>query len=75
MPYGKQVDGEKMKRVAKMLKKELPGLGFALITFEFDKPGMRNYVSNAQRNDMITALYEVAERLRKQKDFLTPTDN
>lgn len=64
-----------MRQIAKMINKELGGLGFALVVFEFNKPGMSNYISNAQRPDMIKALYETAERLNGKQDFATPESN
>lgn len=71
----KQVDAEKMKQMARMISKEIPGLGFCLLTFDFKSVGMSNYISNAKREDMIKALFECAERLKRGKDFMTPTDN
>lgn len=37
--------------------------GWCLITFGFNAPGIGNYVSNASRPDMITALRELADQL------------
>jgi len=45
--------------------------GFALIVFEFSKPGISNYISNAKRGDMITALRETADRLERNQDIPT----
>lgn len=42
--------------------------GFVLLTFGFDAPGIANYVSNAERSDMITAMRECADRLEKKQD-------
>jgi len=44
-------------------------MGFALLVFEFGKPGIGNYISNAQRSDMIQALRETADRLEKNQDI------
>ena len=38
-------------------------MGFMLMVFEFGKPGVANYVSNADREDMIKALREKADAL------------
>lgn len=38
-------------------------LGFALLVFELGNPGIGNYVSNAERESMIKALRETADRL------------
>ena len=42
-------------------------MGFGLVVFEFHKVGVGDYVSNAERNDMIKALQELAERLEKNE--------
>ena len=56
--------------ITETLKKELSeGIGFALILFEFNNPGIGNYVSNAERPDMIKALRETADRLEKNQDI------
>lgn len=44
-------------------------VGFALITFNFNAPGMSNYVSNGMREDMIKALEETVERLKNNEDI------
>lgn len=44
-------------------------LGFAILLFEFNKPGIGNYVSNAERKTMIEALRETANRLEKKEDI------
>lgn len=41
--------------------------GFALIVFEFHEPGIGNYISNADREDMIKALRETADRIEKNE--------
>jgi len=44
-------------------------MGFALIVFEFNEPGIANYVSNGERESMIKALKETVERLEKGQDI------
>ena len=44
-------------------------LGFALFVFEFNRPGVGNYVSNAERKDMISMLRETADRLENKEDI------
>lgn len=44
--------------------------GFALLIFDFNKPGETNYISNADRADMIEALKETVERF--EKDEINP---
>jgi hypothetical protein len=71
----KQIGGHEMKELAKMVQKQILGLDFCLIVFEFHKSGMSNYISNAQRADMITALKETIVRLESGQDFKTPEPN
>lgn len=42
-------------------------IGFALFCFEFNKPGISNYISNANRNDMIEALEETLKRFKNDE--------
>lgn len=54
--------------ISESLKKAFgPKTGFALLIFEFDNPGMGNYVSNVKRSTMIDALRETADRLEKNQ--------
>ena len=71
----KQIGGQQMRDIAEMISEKIPGLGFALIVFQFKKPGMSNYVSNAQRADMIKALEETLTRWKNNEDFTTPETN
>lgn len=59
------------KALEDFLDEKLPGpkKGFALIIFEFNEPGISNYISNAERKDMIQALSETAERLERNQDI------
>ena len=43
-------------------------LGFTLLVFEFGKPGISDYISNANREDMIKGLRETALRLENKED-------
>lgn len=43
-------------------------VGFALLTFGFDAPGIGQYISNADRTTMIQALRELADRLERNQD-------
>jgi hypothetical protein len=70
-----QVGAEKMRALGKMLSEEIPGLGYALFVFEFYRPGVANYVSNAQREDMIKTLEETLARFKAKQDFDTPEEN
>ncbi len=64
-----------MRQLGKMIQKKVKGLGFALIVFPFYDAGMSNYISNAEREDMIKALRETADRLESKQDFITPESN
>lgn len=44
-------------------------LGFALLVFEFDKSGIGNYISNAERETMILSLRETADRLELKQEM------
>lgn len=60
------------KEAAKMLPKDF---GFTILVFPFNNPGVSNYISNANRSDMIKAMREAADRLEKKQDFDTPENN
>jgi hypothetical protein len=44
-------------------------MGFVLLVFQFDAVGLANYISNAQRPDMIKSLRETADRLEAWEDI------
>jgi hypothetical protein len=71
----RQIGALEMRKLGEKIKKEIPGLGFALLVFEFHKPGISNYLSNAQRGDMIKALEETLARWKAGDDFKTPEEN
>jgi len=52
-----------------VIKDLLGEMGFAILVFEFNRPGISHYVSNAERADMIDALRETADRLEKKQDI------
>lgn len=76
---------EKNKRVAETLrhiagainstiKSEFGEMGFALLVFHFNAPGISHYISNARREDMIEAMREAADRIESKKDIRAKTD-
>jgi hypothetical protein len=71
----KQIGGHEMRVLGSMIEDQIPGLGFALIVFPFGDERMSNYISNAQREDMIKALEETVIRFKKQQEFPTPETN
>ena len=61
-----------MRDIATLIDGEIPGIGFALLVFDFNSAGISNYISNAQREDMITALRETLKRFEAGRTFPTP---
>ena len=70
---GTIISSEKMREAATILQDHFPGMGFCLLVFEFNKTGLSNYISNAQREDMITAMKETVIRLSGNEDIKTPS--
>ena len=65
-----------MRKMGSKIDKMLPNdFGYALLVFPYHKPGVSNYISSANRSDMIKVLRETADRLEKNQDFQTPEDN
>lgn len=58
-----------LRDLAAGIEQIFPGMGFAVIMFDFGAPGVSNYISNAQRSDMITALRETADRIESNQDI------
>jgi hypothetical protein len=62
-----------MKRIAisidDVIKEEFGEMGFALLVFDFYKPGIANYISNAQRKGMIKSLRETADKLEARESI------
>lgn len=51
-----------MAKFGEILTEFLPGYGFFLMIFEFNTEGRANYISNAERADVIKAMKEFMER-------------
>lgn len=67
---------EAMKNFGEYIGKRLPkDIGFCVLVFPFKQPGVSNYISNAQSEDMIKALREAADKLEKNQVFETPDNN
>jgi len=60
---------ERMNKIAKIINELFPNEGFALIVFPFYNPGISNYISNANRKDIIKGLREAAKRFENKEDF------
>lgn len=69
------MDAQKMRELGKLVAEKTKGQGFCLLVFPFHEGGISNYITNANREDMIKALFETAERLMDGKDFPTPEGN
>lgn len=66
---------EAMNAFAQTMTELFPGLGFALLLFDFNEPGMSNYISNAERATMVLALREAADRLSGAQDIPPDQEN
>jgi len=65
-----------MEQMANSVLRFLPkDFGFVLLVFPFYAVGVTNYVSNANRQDVIKALREAANSLESEQDFETPENN
>lgn len=64
-----------MRELAIAISELFPGLGFAFLLFEFHKPGVSNYISNAERGTMIKCFREAAHRLETSQDFRPDQQN
>lgn len=54
---------ERMRRAIKAAEREIPqGWAIALVAFQPGSPGTANYIGNAPRHEMRTALAEVVAR-------------
>jgi hypothetical protein len=51
-----------MQKFGEIIGKLLPGYGFFLMIFEFHSQGRANYISNAQREDVINSMKEFIQR-------------
>lgn len=59
---------EYMQHLAKMIKLCLPpGVGFTALFFDFNALGMTQYVSNANREDMIKSMQAIVDRLKAKE--------
>lgn len=47
-----------MNEIGKVLAEVFEGYGFCLLVFDMNKTGRMNYLSNAARGDMVTAMKE-----------------
>lgn len=58
----------KMQGIARAVQAMVPkGWGFTVLCFSWGENGFMNYVSNAERDDMIKALRECADKIEKDR--------
>lgn len=63
---------EKMNATAKWLDKRFEGYGFTLLIFNFGEGTKRmNYISNTERETMITAMKEFISNYEAEKAYAT----
>ena len=56
-----------LQAIAKSVDRQLPyGWGFIVLAFSFGKGGRMNYVANAERPDVVRAMYEFIEATKEQ---------
>lgn len=58
-----------LAQVGEALKNTFPGLGFVFLLFCFDDASECNYVSNAEKEDIIKALRETANKIKNGDYF------
>ncbi len=56
------------RRIGRKMKQQLPpGVGFALLVFDFGEKGNLAYVSNADRADMLVAMREFIAKAERDQ--------
>lgn len=65
-----------MQKMADSVLKFLPkDFGCTILVFPYHNAGVANYISTANREDMIKHLRDTADRLEQKQDFETPENN
>ena len=54
---------EMMRSLGEAITDVFPGMGFVVLAFEFNEPGISNYISNANKDDIVKTLRETADKL------------
>ena len=56
-----------LQKIARSIDHQLPyGWGFVLLAFPFGAGGRMNYLANAERTDVVRAMYEFIEATKAQ---------
>ncbi len=73
----KPIDANAMKLMGEMLQSLMPeGWGYTLLTFETEKsPGVLNYISSAQRENMKNSMRELLHKWDEVDKLGTPNLN
>lgn len=65
-----------MQKMAEAVIKMLPkDFGCTILVFPYHKANVANYISTANREDMIKHLRDTADKLEQRQDFETPENN
>ncbi len=60
---GSEADEITLRKLGNLIKDKVPpGMGFALLMFDYGKKGDMFYISSAKRSDMIAAMKEFIEK-------------
>jgi hypothetical protein len=55
-----------MQKLGRFVDAQLPyGWGFVVLAFPYGEGGRLNYIANAERNDVVRAMYEFIEQTRE----------
>ena len=56
-----------LQRLGRLIDAQLPfGWGFVVLAFPFGAEGRMNYLANAERSDVVRAMYEFIEATKEQ---------
>lgn len=60
---------ERARHVGRLIGQHMPpGVGFALLVFDFGEGGHMTWLSNAERESMIEAMQEMVARLQEKTE-------
>jgi hypothetical protein len=72
-----KIGAQEMRNIASMVKDRIndKDVGFVVVTFDFDKQGITNYVSNGKRDDMIKYFRELLSKWESEMPLKTIEEN
>jgi hypothetical protein len=59
---------EVMKAIGDLMANMLPGIGFALFLFDFNSNADGQYISNAQRPEMLSVMQKTIDRMKAKEN-------